>query len=139
MAPPPPPPQGWFGRNWKWFVPTGCATLLVLFLCFIAGIFAVVATSMKSSDAYKEAMARAQADPRVIEKIGQPMRSGWFVSGSVNTNPASGQADLSIPISGPNGKGKIYVGAKKTAGRWRFETLEVEVDGSPDRIDLLPH
>lgn len=49
----------------------------------------------------------------------------------------SGHADLSIPIYGPNGKGIIYVVADKNAGVWRFETLQVEIDGQPKRIDLL--
>jgi len=52
------PRKGWFGRNWKWFVPTGCMTIIVLIAAFVGGIFALVVGSMKSSDAYTLAMAR---------------------------------------------------------------------------------
>jgi hypothetical protein len=137
MTPYPVPQQNWFARNWKWFVPTGCLTLLVLFFAFLAGILGLVETFVRSSDAYREALTRARADPRVVDKIGQPLHPGWFVSGSVNVSGESGDADISIPISGPKGKGKIYVSAKKIAGQWRFETLQVEVAGQSDRIDLL--
>jgi hypothetical protein len=137
MTPYPVPQKNWFARNWKWFVPTGCLTLLVLFLAFMAGIFGLAQSLMRSSDVYKQALARAQADPRVIDQIGQPLQPGWFVSGSVNVDGASGDANMSIPISGPKGKGKIYATAKKIAGQWQFETLQVEVAGEPDRIDLL--
>jgi hypothetical protein len=131
------PRKGWFGRNWKWFVPTGCMTIVVLIAAFVGGILALVAGSMKSSDAFTQAMARVQADPQVADKLGRPVNSGWFISGSVNVNGDSGDANLAIPISGPKGKGKVYVEAKKSAGQWHFDTLQVEVEGQPGRIDLL--
>jgi hypothetical protein len=93
--------------------------------------------SVKRSNAYTQALARVQADPQVSDKIGRPIEPGWFISGSVNVNGDSGDANLSIPISGPKGKGKIYVVSKKSAGLWQFETLQVEVDGLAERIDLL--
>ena len=40
-------------------------------------------------------------------------------------------------ISGPKGKGTIYVVAKKSAGEWSYSRMEVEVEGQPGRIDLL--
>jgi hypothetical protein len=131
------PRKGWFGRNWKWFVPTGCMTIIVLIVALIGGIFVLAMGTMKSSDAYTQAMARVQADPQVADKLGRPVTPGWFISGNVNVNGDSGDANLSIPISGPKGKGKIYVEAKKSAGTWQFETLQVEVVGQPGRIDLL--
>jgi hypothetical protein len=131
------PRKGWWARNWKWFVPTGCMTIIVLFAAFIGGILTLVAGTMKSSDAYKQALARVQADPQVADKLGRPLTPGWFISGSVNVNGDSGDANLAIPISGPKGKGKVYAEAKKSAGLWQFDTLQVEVEGQPGRIDLL--
>ncbi len=131
------PRKNWFERNWKWFVPSGCLTLIVLFLAFIAGIFAIVEASFKSSDVYTHALAQANANSHVSDAIGKPLKPGWFISGSINVSGDSGDADISIPISGPKGKGTIYAVAKKVAGAWQYETLQVEVDGQPDRIDLL--
>ena len=133
------PPQhpGWWTRNWKWFVPVGCLTLIALFAVFIVGIVLVAVGAMKSSDAYKLALDKAQHDPRVIERLGTPIEAGMFASGSVNVAGSSGKADLTIPIHGPKGKADIYVDATKFAGEWKFNRLEVGFEGDPQRVDLL--
>jgi hypothetical protein len=52
-------------------------------------------------------------------------------------NGATGEANLSIPISGPEGKGTIYVKAQKSLGRWSYSDLVVEIQKTGQRIDLL--
>src|SRR5438093_6457437 len=139
-APPPLPlqPRGnWWTRNWKWFVPTGCFTILILFAAFITLIVMIVFSAMKSSDVYKDALKRAKAEPAVIEALGSPIKDGMFVSGSTKVNGASGEANLAIPIYGPKGKATIYVVAKKIAGEWKDSVLEVEIEKTKKRIDLL--
>ncbi len=136
-AAPPPPPRSWWSRNWKWFVPTGCLTMVALIVAFIAAIVLVVFGAMKSSDAYKTAVAQASAHPEVIAALGTPIEEGMFVSGKTNVDGSTGEADLTIPISGPKGKAKIYAVATRTAGRWKYSTLEVEIFGRVERIDLL--
>jgi hypothetical protein len=131
------PRRTWFERNWIWFIPTGCLTIIVLFFAFIAGVLGIVQASFKSSDAYTQALVLAQDNSQVSDKIGKPLKPGWFVSGSINVSGDSGDADISIPISGPKGNGKIYAVAKKVAGVWQYETLQVEVNGQQDRIDIL--
>jgi Cytochrome oxidase complex assembly protein 1 len=130
-------PPNWFNRNWKWALPVGVLLLLLLLLAFVGTIFLIVETSFQHSDPYIHGLARARANPRVMEKIGQPLAPGWLVSGNINISGPSGNADISIPVSGPKGKGTIYVVAKKSAGEWTFQTLQVEVEGQPERIDLL--
>jgi Cytochrome oxidase complex assembly protein 1 len=127
----------WWGRNWKWVVPVGCLTPLVLCGGFIALIFALVFGAIKSSDVYKEAVARAKEAPAVQSALGTPITEGMFVSGNLNTGGASGSADLAIPISGPKGSGTVYAVATMVGGKWTFTTLEVAVPGSADRINLL--
>ncbi len=129
--------SNWWERNWKWFVPVGCLGGLALIMGFVAAILVLVFGIMKSSDVYKEAIARAQAHPSVVAAMGAPLEEGMFVSGNLNTSGASGKADLAIPISGPNGKGVLYTVAEKSAGRWTFTTLVMEVDATGERIDLL--
>lgn len=92
---------------------------------------------MKSTDVYKTAVARAKSDSAVTEALGTPIEEGWFMTGKTNVEGTSGEADIGIPISGPKGKGTIYAVAKKTAGRWTYSTLEVEVKESGQRIGLL--
>ena len=127
---------GWWSRNWKWFVPVGCLSMVVLIVLFVAGIVLIVFGAMKSSDAYKTAVARAKANPEVVAAIGTPIEEGMFVSGKTNVDGSSGEANLTIPISGPKGNAKIYAVATKRAGRWNYSTLEVEIDGRDERIDL---
>jgi hypothetical protein len=110
---------------------------LLLLVSFVGGILLLVETSFQQSGFYTQALAKARANPQVAEKFGQPIKAGWLSSGSLNTSGPSGSADVSIPISGPKRKGTIYVVAKKSAGLWRFETLQVEVEGKTERIDLL--
>jgi hypothetical protein len=137
-TPPPVPPSGnWWTRNWKWFVPLGCLSSIALFVVFIASIMLIVFGAMKSSDVYKDALAKAKAEPAVIEALGSPIEDGMFVSGSTNVNGASGEANLAIPIHGPKRKGTLYVVAQKSVGAWNYSNLVVEVKGTKQRIDLL--
>jgi hypothetical protein len=131
------PRPNWWMRNWKWFVPTGCLSLLVLFVAFVASIALILFGAMKSTDIYKDALARAIANSAVIEALGSPITEGFLVSGNTNVNGASGEANLSIPISGPKGKGTIYVAANKSLGRWNYTGLIVEIAKTHQRIDLL--
>ncbi|MEY2557382.1 MAG: hypothetical protein QOE34_807 [Verrucomicrobiota bacterium] len=112
-------------------------------MLFLAGIFvfliiALVLGALKSSDAYKMAVARAKADPRVVSALGSPIEEGLLVFGNTNVNGSSGKADLTIPISGPNGKGSIYFVASKSAGEWTFSKLVVTVGKTGEKIDLAP-
>ena len=132
----PAPQPGWWSRNWKWFVPVGCLTLILLFCLFIALIFAVVMGSMKSSDAYKQAVAKARSNPEVLAKLGTPIEEGWFVSGNINVQNDSGDANLQIPISGPKGKAVIHAVAGKTVGKWEYSRLTIAMEGQPE-LDLL--
>ena len=65
------------------------------------------------------------------------VETGIFTTGSIKLNNSSGSADLSIPISGPDGKATLHVVAEKTAGSWTFSTITVEVKGGGERIDLM--
>jgi hypothetical protein len=118
-------------------VPTGCLAIVALFLAFVGSIVVIVFSAIKSTDAYKDAFAKAKMRPAVIEALGSPIKEGFFVSGNANVNGASGEANLSIPISGPKGKGTIYVKAEKSLGRWSYSDLVVEIQKTGHRIDLL--
>jgi cytochrome oxidase complex assembly protein 1 len=131
------PRPNWWNRNWKWFVPLGCFTVTLLFLAFVGSIVLIVFSAMKSTDVYKEALARAKTDPDVIEALGSPINDGFLLSGNTNVNGASGESNLAIPISGPKGKGTIYVSATKSLGQWNYSGLVVEVGQTHQRIDLL--
>jgi hypothetical protein len=118
-------------------VPLGCFSIAVLFVVFIASVVLIVFSAMKSTDVYKDALTRARAHPAVADALGSPITEGFLVSGNTNVNGASGEANLSIPISGPKGNGTIYVSATKSLGRWNYSGLVLEVAKTHQRINLL--
>ena len=97
----------------------------------------IVFTAVKSTDVYKDALARAKVHPAVIEALGSPITEGFLVSGNTNVNGAAGEANLSVPIAGPKGKGTIYAAARKSLGEWNYSGLVVEIANTHQRIDLL--
>jgi Cytochrome oxidase complex assembly protein 1 len=109
----------------------------MLFVAFVASVVLIVFSAVKSTDVYKDALARAKAHPAVIEALGSPTTEGFLVSGNTNVNSASGEANLSIPVSGPKGKGTIYIAATKSLGRWNYSGLVLEIATTHQRIDLL--
>lgn len=128
--------RNWWDRNWKWFVPTGCLGLIVLFGLFIVGIFFGVTSMMENSDAYKESLAAAKHNKIVIEKLGQPIETDGMISGSIQTQNDSGNCDLQIPLKGPKGKGTLFVVAEKR-GKWKFSEMAVYIEKTEEEIDLL--
>lgn len=118
-------------------MPLLCLFGAAAFAGVIALIVFVVFESMRSSDAYTTAMQRTREHLQVTEALGTPIEPGWYVSGQINVSGASGEASLQIPISGPKGEADLYVEAKKSAGRWTYSTLIVDIDGQDEPIDLL--
>ena len=117
----------------------GCISSIVGVLVIgglIAGIVYFIMGSFKSSPVYLEAMKAAQADPRVVEALGMPIQSGLLVTGSIEQQGISGDANLVIPISGPRGSGTLYAAAREGNGVWQFYTLAVQVDGQSQVIPL---
>ena len=90
---------------------------------------------MKTSGAYTQAVATAKANPDVQKKIGTPMTEGFFTTGNVSTTNNTGNADLSIPVSGPNGSGTLHAVGTLNNGKWTYSVLDIEVGG--EHIDLL--
>ncbi len=131
-------PSTWWNRNWKWFLPTGCLSLLVLAGAAVFGLVMLVFGMMKSSDAYRLAVAQAEHEPAVIAALGQPIQEGRMVSGNIRTSNDRGSARLAIPLSGPKGSGKLYVEAEERAGAWQVQALIFEDEQSHQRTTLTP-
>ncbi len=131
------PQRSWFGRNWKWLVPTLVLLVFLGIAGLVAGVLGIAMTAFKSSDVYVSSLERVRTAPAVVQQLGQPIEDGWLVTGSIEVAGPGGHADIAIPIHGPKGKATVYAVAEKSAGRWEFHTLQVAVEGRPDRLDLL--
>jgi len=123
------PQLGWLRTHWK----LALATWLGLALSGAALAFVL----MRTSEPAKMGIARAESDPVLAERLGKPLKRGWFTSGSIETTSASGRAELAVPVSGPKGHGTLYLEARKRAGLWHLELLQFGSEGSDERLDLL--
>src|SRR5262245_52474794 len=133
----PPQRKGWFGRNWKWFIPVGCLSIVMAAGAVVAAGVYFVFGAIKSSDVYQQALTRVRSNPAVVRELGEPIEPGWLISGSINVSNDSGNADVRIPVSGPKKSGAVYATAIKKQDKWDFSALEVEIDGETKRINLL--
>lgn len=128
--------RNWLERNAGWKIPLGLLTLLFLVAVFVVVLMTIIVSSFRNSDVYQQAMAKVVENQQVRELIGEPIKAAWLISGQMNVAGSTGHANLSIPISGPRGKGLIRAVADKS-GIWRFTYLQVSVDGRAENIDLL--
>jgi len=120
------------------FIGCGCLGLVALVIIGAGAIFYFAMGAMKKSDAYVDSMAAVQSNPAAVAALGEPIKSGFMMSGSVNINNGEGTVDFSIPVSGPQGKGTIKVVGSKPAGAtvWNYSTWQLEVEGSAEPIPL---
>lgn len=132
-----PQERGWWARNVFWVVPLGCLGFIGIIGAFVAAVLFLVYGALKSSDPYKQALAAANANSRVVGALGSPISDRFFTTGSFNTSGPTGQAEFALPVRGPQGNATIFVKASKSLGKWNFEALVVEITGTHERIDLL--
>jgi Cytochrome oxidase complex assembly protein 1 len=121
--------SGFLSNKGKWVLGISVAVAVVSFF----GIFAMIG----NSEVCQLAVSRVQSNRAVVEQLGQPIKRGLMVSGSIETTGPSGHADIAIPLSGPKGNGTLYAVGVKSAGIWKLETLQLAVSGHANRVDLL--
>ena len=108
-------------RNWA---RAGLAIIAGVFL-LVGSVFFGITSLMKNSEAYKMTMIEVRSDPQVVETMGEPIETGFFITGNINLQNSEGSAKLSIPISGPKCSGTIYTQATKKLGAWTIDLLVV--------------
>ena len=129
-------PKNWWSRNWKWAVPAGCLTLCVLWIVAVSALIYSLFALMKTSEVYTLALEKVKGNSQVILSTGHPVKEGWYMMGSIHIDGLSGDADISFPVSGPKGSGKVFVIATKSNGTWVITTLLFENEKG-ERIDIL--
>lgn len=132
----PAPGQDYVPNNW-WSIPGGCLMLFVLFVAGSVLVLGLVQFSLSRSGAYRQAIERTRNHPAAIAQLGSPIHAGWFTSGNVKIYGNTGDAQLIIPVSGPQNHGTIFAIAHKEAGPWQFSSLQLAVPNRKERIDLL--
>lgn len=128
----------WVQRNWRWVFPAALVGVVALAAGLSLLVLTIIMHPSKSSEVYRQALQRASSDPRVLERLGEPVEPRWFVTGRVErTGPRGGLADMTIPLAGPRGEANLYVIGREHEGRWVVTKLILEPGTEGERIDLL--
>ena len=130
------PQKSWWGRNWKWVVPVGCLTPVVLVIgCAVAAFFAISGI-IKSSDVYLHSVAAVASNEAVNQALGEPIQPGLQFQGEINVSNGGGHADITYNISGPKGDATVHVVADRHEGVWTYQTHKVHITATNQDIDV---
>ncbi len=142
VAPPPPPgPTGYTPAAPKKKSGLKIAAIVGASVIGLIVILVIVAISaargaLRSSEAYSQAMSMLQSNSEAVQVLGEPIEAGRAVNGEVSVSNGSGEAVLSIPVSGPLSKGQLEVEALKAGGQWQLTSLLLFPE-SGEPINLL--
>jgi hypothetical protein len=129
--------KAWWNNPWTCGI-GGCCAGCVAIPVLIVSIFGVgLFGFLRSSDVLQDAAEVAKNHPEVIARLGEPVKMGWQISGSINVDGNRGTADFEVPLSGPLGSGTLSVEATKKGGEWTYDRLELTTDENPETIDLI--
>ncbi len=130
--------KNWFGRNRKWVIPSmGCLTLIIITIIFAITMVTKLTGLFKDSVPYTVGMETLQNNEFVIEALGEPIESNGVFEGNIRYNDDDGNADLRVPVKGPKGEASLLIIAVKTNGIWNYQTMEVTIDDTNEKINLL--
>lgn len=133
----------WFSRNWKWVAGLIGGVVLLSCIC-AAGVAGITGAGvygafslLKNHPAYRQALDIVQNDSRAQRMLGTPIEAGWLIGGEISETGSGGKADISIPVSGPKGSGRIDVVAQKNRGEWTITLLQLVMDGTHERLLII--
>ena len=109
------------------------ATCIVL---AVGSLFFAVVKGLKSSEAYRLAVAELENNRAANLFIGKPMTTGMAL-GEIKVSGPGGVAELSFSVEGPNGSGTVYLEATKNMGEWQLDRMLLEEAGTGRRIPLI--
>src|SRR5215204_136692 len=116
-------------------LPVGCLGLILAGVALVGGIVFVAMSAVKSSEVYQGALKVVQTHPAAVERLGEPVRDGWFVQGNIKIDGTGGNANFQIPVSGPKKSGTLYVRAVRPDDAWMYELLDLDANG--ETVSLL--
>ena len=125
-------PTGWWRRHWRWAMPLAVVVGMAAAAGAVGFALSQWAYWSKSSTPYQEAMRRARCNIELVAALGEPLRDGYLPAGSMHSN---GQSQFVIGVSGPQGKGRLFLNAKRSGEHWDYPMLYVVTDAN-EAIDL---
>lgn len=109
----------------KW-LRTGCALVVLsqfLFVC-VCGSFVALASNliMKTWGPLDQVAAIVQAQPQVVQALGQPVKLGALSSSSFQSKNGATTARFDAPVIGAKASGKVHA-----EGRWLEDGWDLDV------------
>jgi hypothetical protein len=116
------PTRGWFGSNWKWFVPL----FLLLIIAVGGGVaYYLVYQRVFNHEAYQHAMGKIHENKEIKDSLGEPIKTRMTNPGP-SIRQESTETNLLWTIVGSSGKeAKVHVFQRLMNGKW--ETIISEV------------
>jgi hypothetical protein len=98
-------------------------TVSAVGLIVLLGCLWFLSLSIRAQAPARLAASRARSSAEVRQVIGQPLNTGRFVKGYLISKGGNGNADLTIPIYGPLGRGTLLEWAQEDEGKWHICSL----------------
>ena len=130
--------ESWFTRNWKWALPLGCLSTIGLFVVGII-LFGIIGFSKifnGNNDVTSKAIDLINNEQVIVQQLGSPIDSNGMMQGAISTTNDGGNADISVPLKGPNGTGTMFIKAVKVNDKWNYERIAVQIDKTNEIIEI---
>lgn len=127
---------------------SGCGKALIVLL--VIGVLVLVGLGvaayfgygfledkLKSSEAYKVAVAALKADPQVAEKMGEITETGFPIGSFSENAGGTGAAAYHMSVEGTKAKGQYDVAMTRRGGKWYMAMGRVTL-ASGEKIELSP-
>ena len=112
------------------------ASAIGLLLLVLAGAW-ILRFECQSRAPVALAARTARSSARVRQLLGEPMSVSRLAQGHIFTNRGDGNADLTVQIRGPLGRGKLDEWAQEENGTWHICGLQFESSHGSTRIPLV--
>jgi hypothetical protein len=124
----------WFRRRRGWLL-TAWGLLLVSVVTWL-----VVRDQIRTREnaCFCWVMDRVRANKELAQRLGSPIRAGWWVSGSAPLSKAGEFWHFEFAISGPKGSARVWADKELSnpLDSKQTEKLFVTIDSTGERIDL---
>ena len=113
-------------------------SLIVVSILLFLGLIGSVMYLLKSSDAYRLSKQYISENPWAQQEVGNTIKFGIIQSSEI-INGASGEANLTIHVSGDKGEITVTTKLEKKDGRWQIIEAGY-IDKTENYIDIMgPH
>ncbi|MBK8801058.1 MAG: hypothetical protein IPN71_03190 [Fibrobacteres bacterium] len=119
-------------RIWSWVGLGFWGSLLGVFFL----VFFVAQSGMKKSEVYELSLLELNKSQTVAEILGRPVQ-GESPRGRILDSGRDGTASMSYEVQGPKGRGMAFFDGHKSSGRWILDAVQLEVEATGQRFDIL--